>query len=613
MRWFRWVAGSAAVVVVVLGAGAAFLATLDLNAYKDEIQGSLERATGHRVVIDGPLHIAWSPRLGLAASGVRVANADWGSEPTMATVGEISVGVEAIPLLTGRVEIRRVMLSDVRVLLERDAGGRGNWRRDAGVNNGGGDLPPIRRIELARVTVVWKDAPGAAERVYHVERLSLAGDGPTAPLDALLVAELDGSPLELRGTLPALAEFGRVGATLPVDIAGSIGGTPIRLAARFQAEPGEAGSVRSMRIEAMTASHGAFSVTGAATIDLTGPRPRIDAQLVSDRVDLDRLGGDGGATGDPMDRPLPMALLSIVDGTVKVEVARLVIAPWTVDGFNATATIADGALTVDPLGGSIAGGAVAGRLDLDNRNPPARLALAGTASGVDVGAISRALRGEALIEGRGDAAIDLRARGDTGRTFLGSAEGVARLVILDGTIMNKYWELIAQDLATRFLPFVGEGGSGGLNCLVGRFDIVRGIADASVLMVDGEQVTVGGGGTIELASGSLDLRLVPQPKDPSLLSLATPILIKGTIGNPKPMPDPVGVAVGIGGLAAGAMIGPLGLLLPFVSGGSIEKPCPDAIAAAEARRRPAGATPAREQDKPGGIRGLFDGLRRSME
>ncbi len=429
MRWFRWVAGSAAVVVVVLGAGAAFLATLDLNSYKDEIQGSLERATGHRVAIDGPLHLAWSPRLGLAASGVRIANADWASEPTMATVGEISVGVEAIPLLTGKVEIRRFMLSDVRLLLEHDADGRGNWERDAGVGNAGGELPPIRRIELARVTVVWKGSPGAAERVYHVERLSLAGDGPDSPLDALLVADLDGAPLELQGTLPALAAFGRAGATLPFDIAGSVAGTPVRIAARFQAEPGEAGSVRSMRIDAMTASYGAFSATGAATVDLTGPRPRIDAQLASDSVDLDSL-GDGGATGDPMDRPLPLELLAIVDGTVKVEVARLVSAPWTLEGVSATATIADGALTVDPLGGSIAGGAVAGRMQLDNREPPARLTLAGTASGVDVGAISRAMRGEALIEGRGDAAIDLRAWGDTGRTFLGSAEGVARLVIL---------------------------------------------------------------------------------------------------------------------------------------------------------------------------------------
>src|SRR3546814_9247633 len=100
-------------------------------------------------------------------------------------------------------------------------------------------------------------------------------------------------------------------------------------------------------------------------------------------------------------------------------------------------------------------------------------------------------------------------------------------------ILNEYWELVAADLATQFVPSEGGVDRGRLNCLVGRFDIENGVADATVLMIDSERVLVGGEGTVRLADQRLDLRLVPQPKDPSLISLATPILLKGTLADPK--------------------------------------------------------------------------------
>src|SRR3546814_19135482 len=79
-------------------------------------------------------------------------------------------------------------------------------------------------------------------------------------------------------------------------------------------------------------------------------------------------------------------------------------------------------------------------------------------------------------------------------------------------------------------------------------------------MIDSERVLVGGEGTVRLADQRLDLRLVPQPKDPSLISLATPILLKGTLADPKVSPAPVEVAKGLGAIAAGAIIGPLAVL-----------------------------------------------------
>jgi len=67
------------------------------------------------------------------------------------------------------------------------------------------------------------------------------------------------------------------------------------------------------------------------------------------------------------------------------------------------------------------------------------------------------------------------------------------------------------------------------------------------------------------------------------------------------------------------MIGPRAVLLPCVSGGSVDDPCPAAIAVAEGRKPPGqkpGEAPVQrkgEQDKPGGIKGLFQDLRKAIE
>lgn len=618
LRWLRWLGVAAAVVVALLGAAAAYVATLDLNSYKGDVQAALEEFSGRRVEIAGSLDLAWTPRPTLTVSGVRVANAEWGSEQAMATVGDLAVGVELLPLLTGRANVIGLRLSDVRLLLERDAAGRGNWQfgnlPGDGARAGSGTVPEIQEAELERISLIWKAGPKAVERIYRIDRLSLADAGQANRLDVTLAAVLDGDAVALTGTLPDLASLRRPGAELPIDLKGRLAGTEFALTAAFRVEWGDV-AVDRVRAERLDVSFGELSATGSASADLTGSRPRVEARLQTGTVDLDHIvrgASDGSADG--LDRVLRLDQLTLADGRLDVTIARLVAAGVAVDGLTATAKLSDGTLTIDPVVGKLAEGPLTGRLVLDRKGEgPARLTVTAAASGMDMGTVYRALLGEALIEGRGDAALDLRGGGDTPRALLGSSQGVARLVVQDGVIMNRYWELIAEDVATRFLPFVNDADRGRLNCLVGRFDIAGGIADATVLMVDSERVTVGGEGTIDLAAQTLDMRLVPQPKDPSLFSLATPILLTGPLADPRPAPDPVAIAKGLGGIAAGTALGPLGLLLPFVSSGSADRPCPEAIAAAEAKHAPGASKSGNEQGNPGSIKGLFESLRKAIE
>src|SRR5262245_56814503 len=98
------------------------------------LKGKVERlageATGRALTIGGPVEISLFGSPTLAVNDVRFANAPSGSEPSMVSAGRLAVTLELRPLLSGQVHLRRVELDDVRVLLERDAGGRPNWRLD---------------------------------------------------------------------------------------------------------------------------------------------------------------------------------------------------------------------------------------------------------------------------------------------------------------------------------------------------------------------------------------------------------------------------------------------------------------------------------------------------
>lgn len=115
-------------VVVLLIAAVVFVAVFfDANHYRDEIVARVERQTGRPVTL-GEIHLSLFPTLGLTLRDASLGNpAGFEGEPMM-RVGEADVGVRLVPLLFDhRLEVEAVSLSNVDVVLQRDAQGTGNW------------------------------------------------------------------------------------------------------------------------------------------------------------------------------------------------------------------------------------------------------------------------------------------------------------------------------------------------------------------------------------------------------------------------------------------------------------------------------------------------------
>lgn len=171
-----------------------------------------------------------------------------------------------------------------------------------------------------------------------------------------------------------------------------------------------------------------------------------------------------------------------------------------------------------------------------------------------------------------DADIALKTHGATPKNMLYNITGKVGMTAGAGTIPGRIIDLWAADITTALLPLPGKKKNTELVCGVGVFDIQNGIADSQILL-DTKRVLLTGKGHIDLIAGRLDLDVFPEPKKSSLMSMATPVHIKGDWANPSVSPFKTAILAKIGGLVLGT-INPAALAFSFSKLGHMDNnPC----------------------------------------
>jgi uncharacterized protein involved in outer membrane biogenesis len=248
--------------------------------------------------------------------------------------------------------------------------------------------------------------------------------------------------------------------------------------------------------------------------------------------------------------------------------------------------LGDGIVALKSLRSRVAGGTVMGSATVAAGRGLVKTDMRLEVAKLDLGAALTAMGVPDLVTGKLDIRIRLAGSGRSVRAIMAGLGGSTSVVMGEGTIHNRYVNLIGADLLRVLVPDGSVEKGTRVNCLVSRFTVKQGIATSRALLFDTDLVTVGGKGAIDLRDETLDLKLVPKPKHASLLSLAVPINLGGTLASPSAAPDTAAVAKGVAGALLGGMINPLGILVPLVSGGSDDKnPCLAALA-----RKPAKPT-----------------------
>jgi uncharacterized protein involved in outer membrane biogenesis len=661
MRVIRVLLIGTVAVALLFTAAIIYLMSIDFDGYRPLLAAQVKAATGHDIAISGHLDLKLSLTPTLAVSDARVANTPGFSRPDMATIARLEAEISLLPLLSRRLQIDRFMLIGADIALETDAQGRGNWRLVAGETAAAPSAAPDRSLTLAvgAVTIresrlTYRDGSGRAPQQLALDSVVLRDTPDGSHLDIAIKGAVDAVPISIAGTTGGsaalLADAGpwpislratidklsatldgtiaqpRSGKGLALDVTlaadkfadlGRLVGTELRAGGALKLSGHVSDAAGSFVVERLAAQLGASDLAGR--LELTAEtRPRLSATLDAAHLDLAEVTGPPTPTSSPPQQrgdrvfsaePLPFATLKSADIALSLTVRQLVVSGATLDDFAIDLALQNGLLHASKIAGKFRGGPFTTAATLDARPATPLVTLTGHLQNFDLGRFLKEMAVTDLLTGAVDLDLDGHSAGASLRQIMAGLDGKVGMVMGKAELATPLFDLIGADLVQSALPWAAHDRDTHINCVVIRFAARGGLATSETLLLDTAKVTVQGTGTVDLGSERLALVLTPQPKERSLISLATPIDVGGTLAAPTIAPNRVALAKDAAGAVIGSVIVPFGILVPLISGGTgDENPCLAALAAVKSpsTTRPGAASQPRTGE--GGIGGALHGI-----
>jgi uncharacterized protein involved in outer membrane biogenesis len=295
----------------------------------------------------------------------------------------------------------------------------------------------------------------------------------------------------------------------------------------------------------------------------------------------------------PPGRVLPTATLDVrrlraMDADVVYSAARISnVRALPLERADIHIRIKAGVMDLDPLKLGVAGGQLSGRLRINATSDPAAVAVNLDARGLQLNRLFPAVESTRSSLGRMAGNIDLKGRGNSAASMLGTASGDVALLMGQGQISNLLLEFAGLD-GGEIIKFLLRGDRNvQLRCAAAAFDVKQGVMTSRAIVLDTVDTVIVGTGTISLLDESLDLVLRPSPKDASILSLRSPLKITGTFAAPRAGPDKAALAGRAAiALALGALNPLLALAATIETGPGVDANCPQVLAQANAALAP---------------------------
>jgi AsmA protein len=193
----RIVLAAIGILAIVAVAAVVYVTTfLDPEDFKPRLTAVVEEQTGLNLDLDGPINWSFYPRIGVS---VETANARLPSQDeedtAFAAVDRAEVSVAFAPLLRGEIAVDGLTLNGVRLNLQRNADGEGNWEplldrlveqseeaetvlapASAGPNVDAGSLEvvlSIANVNISGANIRFRDEQ--AQALWHVRDLNVSG------------------------------------------------------------------------------------------------------------------------------------------------------------------------------------------------------------------------------------------------------------------------------------------------------------------------------------------------------------------------------------------------------------------------------------------------------
>lgn len=313
-----------------------------------------------------------------------------------------------------------------------------------------------------------------------------------------------------------------------------------------------AGAPARFAVSRVEGGIGPVNFVGDAQVDLSGSRSRIDARLNTSEILVDlflprpvQSAGTGNARGAQppgarggarwSQEPIDLSALSAVDGRFELRPRGLTYGDYAFAEPVLLATLENGTLRVDPLGGGLFDGNATIKMTV-NSDRPVKIDLSLSLDGANIEQALTAGANLDRVTGRFDMSGTLTTVGQSqfdwvnnlaGRVSFSAREGVVRgvdLRALSGRLGRLNEALDFADLMLRTL----QGGETAYDSISGTFAIKEGVARSDDLTAALDAAAGSGTAVVDLARWRLDMRtsarLTDHPQSPDIgLDLSGPL------------------------------------------------------------------------------------------
>lgn len=644
--WQKLVAG----VVLLFVALVTGLAFFPWDVLREPVNRYVSEKTGRKFEITRRLDVGLGWRQATVKfDGIEFANPSWARDPYLVKADRAEFDIRIWPLIASKIVIPRLALFSPTLGLQMEADGRRTWALGKDTSDGG-TVPSIGLMQVDtgavdflakhlgvdlhadlsydssrgemplsyRIKGRYKGQPlTASGRTGNVLQINAAG-APPFPMEinaaagqtqlkaAGTVAELSGldgidAKFEIKGqTLGAL--FPLLGIALPQTSPYALSGSLGKRGKLWQAT-------------GLKGRLGLSDIAGDMRFDQAGQLPHLAGDLRSRVMDMDDLGPliglpptartastvEGVAPPPTITQvkrpggkvlptaPLDFERLRAMNADVKYTADRIQnVRDIPLDRGSVQVKLADGVLTLDPLDLGVAGGKLGGAIRIDASKNPADIRASLDVRAMQLARLFPKLETTGNSVGRLDGRINLSGSGNSVANWLGGASGDVAVISgrgQFGNLLPVFATLVGGDI----IKFMLRGDRNvELRCAALAFDVNKGLMTGRTLVVDTTNAVFIATGQANLATEGLDFVVRPEPKSKSILSIRTPLVVSGTLGDPKGGVE-VGPLAGRGlaALALGAINPLLALAATIEPGPGVDSDCKGVLA--QANKPTAGA------------------------
>jgi len=338
---------------------------------------------------------------------------------------------------------------------------------------------------------------------------------------------------------------------------------------------------------------GTSDIHGDLTYLASQPRPKLSGTLVSNQLlmtDLAPLiGADsnakqkarGGESKQPADRVLPVEEFRTerwrdMDADVEFTGKRIVHSselPFT--DLYTHLVLTDGELSLEPLRFGVAGGKLDAQIRLNGRTTPMQGRAKLTARNFKLKQLFPTFEPMKTSFGELNGDADIAGTGNSVAKLLGTSNGDLKMLVNDGAISRGLMEIAVLNVGNYVVGKIFGDKEVKINCAAADLGIKSGLATTRLFVFDTENAIIYIDGTANFANEQLDLKVTPESKGFRLLSLRSPLYVRGKFIKPDAGVQAVPLMLrGAGMVALGLIAGPAAGLLALVApSGDVPNQC----------------------------------------